>query len=693
MLPPFPQPLLLRVWWKNMRFGPLVAVAIMIVLLALPGAVMAGNTATASGSIAQPAPVAAFTASPLTNSWVIGVAPVTVTFTDQSTVTIGTIDTWKWEYNAGAGWVQFSTVKNPVYIFNTPGAYDIRLTVSNTGGSSTATKTHFVEAGYTSDPLKTVSSGTVSGDLYMQSYSPFTTEDTETFTLPAAATGSNVQWARVYVSDYSGSGANNWFVNLETDLNGNVLGNEICDLQAETNSHAYPLNDHVMKVYSDYGAWYDVTGLITTTTPSIHVKATAVTNPAGSMGFDGRIKGITLVVAYNDGSSNQVKYVVNQGNDWMTGSSSTTFDATSFAAGWTQATVRSVAHSSTDGTYTFNTVSPTKTTLLSGSYIKWDSFDVGSLLTSGSNTFAYTNAGSSLKMTIAALTARYPVPVAAFTWTPTSPDRGTSVSFDASSSTGSITSYAWDFGDGNAGSGKTASHTYTTSGDKSVKLTVTGPSGSNSVTNTVHVKELAPIVDFTPTSASGPAPLTVNFQATNTGGQVNTWDWNFGDGTAHGSGQSVSHTYTTAGTYSVILTATGPDYTATGEKDNIIQVGTATITVSVAPTTIPLGTMSTAAPSTGSTQVAVATSGGTGWSVTASATNGGFMTTGSNQLASAFQLANGGGSFSPLTSPVGFMTGAPGESRTDTANVKQVIGSGDQPGSYSITLTFTGAFV
>ena len=38
--------------------------ALMMILLALPGVVSAGNTATASGSIAQPAPVAAFSATP-----------------------------------------------------------------------------------------------------------------------------------------------------------------------------------------------------------------------------------------------------------------------------------------------------------------------------------------------------------------------------------------------------------------------------------------------------------------------------------------------------------------------------------------------------------------------------------------------------------------------------------------------------
>ena len=302
------------------------------------------------------------------------------------------------------------------------------------------------------------------------------------------------------------------------------------------------------------------------------------------------------------------------------------------------------------------------------------------------------SAGSNSETKPDYVTVTHVAPVAAFTWDPASPERGTLVSFDGSTSTGSITDYAWTFGDGDSGSGVAASHTYTTNGDKTVRLTVTGPGGSNFVEHTVHVKEPAPVVDFTPASASGPRPLTVTFTGSNTGGSVNAWAWNFGDGT--GSGQSVTHTYNTAGTYTVTLTATGPDYTDVETKTNIIQVGEAVISVGVTPATIDFGTMSAGVDETGSTSVAVTTSGGTAWSVDAASNNGGHMKAGSNQLASAFQLANGGGSFQFMTSGItGFMTGTPDEDRADTANVKQVIGSGDQPGDYSIMLTFTGGFV
>jgi PKD repeat protein len=77
-------------------------------------------------------------------------------------------------------------------------------------------------------------------------------------------------------------------------------------------------------------------------------------------------------------------------------------------------------------------------------------------------------------------------PVAKFTSSVT----GASVGFDGSSSTddGTITSYAWDFGDGSTGTGVSPSHTYTVSGTYTVALTVTDNGGlTNKVTHPVTV--------------------------------------------------------------------------------------------------------------------------------------------------------------------------------------------------------------
>jgi PKD repeat protein len=675
--------------------------ALMILLLALPGVVSAADLKV-EGSILPAAPVAAFSASPL-----VGVAPLSVTFTDGSTPA-GYIDSWKWEYNAGSGWVQFSTAQNPTYPDFAAGAYDIRLTVSNSGGNNAVTKTHYIAVATGREPLVTVQTGTVTGDLFVSSPTTYpATEVTKTFTLPAEAPG-NVQWARVYVNTYSGSAANTYALTSTVKFDGNgdgdyadageTLGVETMDIASETNGNSYPLNNHVNKVYSDYEAQYDVTSLISSASPVVNAKSEAISGKS----FDGRIKGVTLVVAYNDPSSTtQTKYWVNHGGDWSSpASGSTIFDTTALTNGWANAECKIRQLSSSDATtYTFNGLSKTGggATPNNDGLNTWD---VKTDITAGiSSTLAYSKVTGSFKTTLATLKVRYAAPTADFSALPLSVDKGLPVTFTDASS-GSITSWDIDFGDGSAhGSGPGPwSHTYTTTGKKTVALTVTGPTGTNTKTATdmITVKEPAPVIDFTPTSASGPRPLTVNFAGTNTGGLVTSWAWDFGDGT--GTGQSISHTYQTAGTYTVTLTATGPDYTDTETKTNIITVGDSSIAVTVTDASIPFGTMAAGETKTGSRTVNVDVTGGTAWSVTAAdndAVTKGYMATATDvKLANPFQLSKTGtaGTFQDMTTNFAdFLTGSAGSDGSGTAYVQQVIGA-DAPGAYSITLTFTGGF-
>ena len=101
--------------------------------------------------------------------------------------------------------------------------------------------------------------------------------------------------------------------------------------------------------------------------------------------------------------------------------------------------------------------------------------------------------------------APHAAPEAAFTSTV----NDLSASFDADGSDdadGSIESYAWDFGDGETGTGKTATHVYDEAGSYDVTLTVTDDDGlEESVTHQVTVK--APAVfaedDFGRSVSSG----------------------------------------------------------------------------------------------------------------------------------------------------------------------------------------------
>jgi len=78
-------------------------------------------------------------------------------------------------------------------------------------------------------------------------------------------------------------------------------------------------------------------------------------------------------------------------------------------------------------------------------------------------------------------------PVAAFTATPATGEAPLTVDFDASASTDDmgIESYAWDFGDGNTGSGEMVSNTYMEAGEYEVRLIVTDAFGESDTATTL----------------------------------------------------------------------------------------------------------------------------------------------------------------------------------------------------------------
>ena len=140
------------------------------------------------------------------------------------------------------------------------------------------------------------------------------------------------------------------------------------------------------------------------------------------------------------------------------------------------------------------------------------------------------------------------------------------VQFDGSASTdpdGSVMNYAWNFGDGNTGTGVGPVHIYTTPGTYTVQLTVTDDSGdTGSSQTTADIVELIPPLQAPVADAGGPyngtADVAIQFDgsgSTDADGNIVSYAWNFGDGNT-GSGVNPAHTYTAAGTYTVQLTVT-----------------------------------------------------------------------------------------------------------------------------------------
>ena len=80
-----------------------------------------------------------------------------------------------------------------------------------------------------------------------------------------------------------------------------------------------------------------------------------------------------------------------------------------------------------------------------------------------------------------------------------------------------------------------------------------------------------PVASFSANPLSGSAPLTVIFSSTSTNTTTHDWDFN-GDGVLDASGSSVSYTYNDAGSYTVTLTATGPNGVDTLTRTNYVTV-------------------------------------------------------------------------------------------------------------------------
>ena len=128
--------------------------------------------------------------------------------------------------------------------------------------------------------------------------------------------------------------------------------------------------------------------------------------------------------------------------------------------------------------------------------------------------------------------------------------------------TSNITSWSWDFGDGN-GSNNTSSlqnpsHCYKSSGSYDVKITVTDQNGCvSTITKKGWINVYPnPVADF----SASPQPTTVlnsTITFTDKSSGANTWSWTFGESSSGNNNtsslQNPVHTYKDSGSYQVTL--------------------------------------------------------------------------------------------------------------------------------------------
>jgi gliding motility-associated-like protein len=173
----------------------------------------------------------------------------------------------------------------------------------------------------------------------------------------------------------------------------------------------------------------------------------------------------------------------------------------------------------------------------------------------------------------------YALPTVNFSATPLNGCFPLPVQFTDNSTPGSgtLTTWLWDFGDGNTSTLPNPGHVYTAQGNYNVSLMITNSNGCTKTltrTNYISLSDGVHAVFTNNAPLSCSAPETILFTNQSTGTGVLSYQWAFGDG-GTSTAQNPSHTYTTAGSYSVQLIVTN----ANGCRDTVthasaINIGT-----------------------------------------------------------------------------------------------------------------------
>ena len=156
-------------------------------------------------------------------------------------------------------------------------------------------------------------------------------------------------------------------------------------------------------------------------------------------------------------------------------------------------------------------------------------------------------------------------PEAVFGYTPASPTVKDEVRFDGSKSQdsdGEIVTWEWNFGDGARKSGQVVTHSYESSGDYEIALTVGDNAGATDTnTKTISITPLVPpeaTFEINPDSPTTQDTISFVDHSEDLDGEVVSWEWSFGDG-ENAVGKEASHSYDDDGSYTVTLTVTDND--------------------------------------------------------------------------------------------------------------------------------------
>ena len=501
------------------------------------------------------APVAVPTGTPTT-----GPAPLTVAFTAVASDLDGTVAGYAWTFGDGAT----STLPNPTHLYSAAGAYTATLEVTDNGGAKTqATVDVAVSAPSNQPPTATASASPASGKAPLavaftgNGTDPDGTIASYAWTFGDGGTSTSQNPAHTYQT------GGNFTATLTVTDNGGARGSATVAITAGSNqpptasASATPTSGKAPLAVAFTGSGTDPDGTVASYAWAFGDGGTAATqNPSHTYQAAGNYTA-TLTVTDNNGATGTSTVTIGAvANRPPTASASATPTsglaplAVSFTGSGTDpdGTIASYAWTFGDGG-TSSVQSPAHSYAAAGNY-------TATLTVTDNN-----GATGSSSVAISVSSAGNQPPTASASATPTTGKAPLIVAFTGSGTDpdGTISSYAWSFGDGGTSTLQNPSHTYATAGNFTATLTVTdnGAATGSATVSISAASNLPPTAHAAATPISGTAPLLVTFtgSGTDSDGTIASYAWAFGDG-GTSTLQNPTHTYASAGSYTATLTVT-----------------------------------------------------------------------------------------------------------------------------------------
>jgi gliding motility-associated-like protein len=487
------------------------------------------------------APVADFSANT-----VAGCGPLSVAFHDNST---GNPTAWTWDLGNG----QISSSQNPSTVYSNPGTYSITLIVKNSSGASSVKKTDYI----TVYPYPTTN---FKANLNL-ACAPATVQFID---LSTPGQGSITQWAWNF-GDGNTSGVPNP-VNTYTQPGYYNVSLKVTNSQGCSNSAS---GTRFIRLVQGVQADFAYSQTSNSCNAPFNITFNNQTSGPGNLSFNWDLGNGNLSNAANPSTTypSSIGYTVNLTATSDLGCSQTIKKTITFPA--INPAITAPDSACVGGSVLFQNGSQPAPQISTWTFGDGSGYVLPNPLHSYAAAGNYTvQVVNTYPTCIDSVTRNIKIinsPIADFSATKTVTCKAPfTVNFQDQSTSGANT-YQWDFGDGTVSTLQNPSHTYNTSGDFTVKLTVTDAVGcSGTVTKTKFISIAGPTVTMTNAPAGGcTGPGGFNFNPALNISSVDgiaSYSWTATGATPSTSTSATpSFNYAAIGSYDIKLTLTTTD--------------------------------------------------------------------------------------------------------------------------------------